>query len=48
VIWISLILATGLLLFGLTMIVANAAFLPADWYRGLFARTARPALKAII
>jgi hypothetical protein len=45
VIWISLILATGLLLFGLTMIVANAAFLPADWYRSLFARAARPAVK---
>jgi hypothetical protein len=39
-IWISLILATGHLLFGLTMIVANAAFLPAEWYRGLFARRA--------
>jgi hypothetical protein len=33
-IWISLILATGLVTFGLTMIVANAAFLPAEWYRG--------------
>jgi hypothetical protein len=40
VIWVSLVLATGLLLFGLTMIAATAAFVPAETYRALFARSA--------
>ncbi len=40
VIWISLVLASGLLLFGLTMLVATAAFVPAETYRALFARPA--------
>ena len=31
--WLSVILATGLLLFGLTMIVATLAFVPAESYR---------------
>lgn len=44
VIWISLILATGLSLFGLTMLAASAAFAPPAWYRGLVARTPKPAL----
>jgi hypothetical protein len=34
VLWISLILVTGLVTFGLAMIVANLAFLPAEWLRG--------------
>jgi hypothetical protein len=40
VIWISLVLASGLLLFGLTMVVATAAFVPAETYRALVARRA--------
>lgn len=40
VIWISLVLASGLLLFGLTMLVATAAFIPAEWYGVLLARPA--------
>jgi hypothetical protein len=35
VLWMSIILATGLLLFGLTMIVATLAFVPAATYRKL-------------
>ena len=42
VIWASLIVATGLLLFGLTMLVASAAFLPAAAFMPL----ARPTIKA--
>jgi hypothetical protein len=37
VIWISLVLASGLLLFGLTMIAATMAFVPADSWRALIA-----------
>jgi hypothetical protein len=40
VVWVSLVLASGLLLFGLTMIAATAAFVPAETYRALFARSA--------
>jgi hypothetical protein len=40
VLWISLILASGLVLFGLTMIVATAAFVPAEWYRAWLSRPA--------
>lgn len=40
VIWISLILASGLLLFGLTILAATAAFIPAETYRALFIRAA--------
>jgi hypothetical protein len=40
-IWLSAILATGLLLFGLTMLAATLAFVPADFYRGLLPRAAR-------
>ena len=48
-IWFSLVLASGLLLFGLTMLAATAAFVPADTYRALFIRpaaasAAKPAL----
>ena len=40
-VWLSVVLATGLLLFGLTMLIATLAFLPADLYRGLSPRAAR-------
>ena len=40
VIWISLVLASGLLLFGLTMVAATAAFVPAETFRALFDRSA--------
>jgi hypothetical protein len=33
-IWLALILATGHLLFGLTMLAAGLAFVPAEFYRG--------------
>jgi hypothetical protein len=38
IVWISIILASGLLLFGLTMLVATAAFLPPQWYQSLAVR----------
>jgi hypothetical protein len=49
IIWVSLILATGHLLFGLTMIVATTAFLPAEFFRPLLksrfpAATTSPAI----
>jgi hypothetical protein len=40
-IWLSVVLATGLLLFGLTMLAATLAFVPADFFRALAPRTAR-------
>jgi hypothetical protein len=49
VIWLSLILASGLLLFGLTMLAATAAFIPAERYRALFARSAGdPVIKPVL
>ena len=42
--WGSLMLATGLLLFSLTLIVASLAFVPAASFRSLLVRTAAPAL----
>ena len=38
VVWFSLVLASGLLLFGLTMLAATAAFIPGETYRALFTR----------
>lgn len=40
ILWFSLVLASGLLLFGLTMLAATAAFVPAENYRALFTRPA--------
>ena len=53
VIWFSLVLASGLLLFGLTMLAATAAFIPAETYRALVTRPAtnglaKPAKPALI
>ena len=42
--WGSLMLATGLLLFSLTLIVASLAFVPASSFRSLLVRTPAPAL----
>lgn len=41
VIWASLIVATGLLLLGLAMLVASAAFLPAEFFERLAGRPAK-------
>jgi hypothetical protein len=40
-VWLSVILATGLLLFGLTMLIATLAFVPAEFYRAFSPRAAR-------
>jgi hypothetical protein len=44
VLWLSLVLASGLLLFGLTMLAATAAFISAETYRALITRPATSSL----
>jgi hypothetical protein len=41
-VWGSLVLATGLAVFGLALVVATLAFVPAEAFRSLAARSAVP------